>query len=65
MDNKKHYNYLNVIITIIVVAIIGLVLYIVFNTEEIGATNALTDPKTNSDPITNFILKFAHLHLFH
>lgn len=65
MDSKKHYNYLSVIITIIVVVIIGLVLYIVFNTGKVGANNALTDPKTNSDPITNFILKFTHVHLFY
>lgn len=58
MNDNKHYNYLAVIVTMTVLVIIGLILYFVYHSVELGMNNALTDPSTSSaNPIMNIFQK--------
>lgn len=62
MNNKKHYNYLSVVVTILVLVIVGLVLYFVYHSVGLGANNALTDPSTSpANPLMGIFQKIFKL----
>ena len=62
MNNKKHYNYLSVVVAILVLVIVGLVLYFVYHSVGLGANNTLTDPSTSpANPLMGIFQKIFKL----